>query len=84
MRGFSLFLGLALVLVWSGAAFAESNALAIGVEQVTKTPFSALKGANQHLFTPVKEIDHAALDFTDNARAATVSVGLNFGQPVEW
>ncbi|MGH7197642.1 MAG: hypothetical protein ACREH5_02735 [Candidatus Omnitrophota bacterium] len=81
---FSLFLCLAFVLGWSAAAFAESNPLAVGVEQVTKAPFSALKGANEHLFTPVKEIDRAALDFTDKARAATVSVGLNLGQAVEW
>lgn len=73
-----------LVLGAAGTVWAESNPVAIGVEQVTKAPFTALKNGNEHLFTPVKDIDAAALDFTDNARAAVVSVGLNLGQSVEW
>jgi hypothetical protein len=85
MKALAFVLGLAMLIGWSGVALAaESHALAVGVEKVTKAPFSALKGANEHLFTPVKEIDHTALDFTDNARAAVVSVGLNLGNPVEY
>lgn len=84
MKALALVLGLAMLIGWSGAALAESHPLAVGVEQVTKAPFSALKGANDHLFTPIKQIDHTALDFTDNARAAVVSVGLNLGNSVDY
>lgn len=68
---------------WTGVAFCESNPLAVGAEKITKAPFSWLKGGNERLFTPVKEVDRGALDLTDHARAAAVSVGLNFGKPVE-
>jgi hypothetical protein len=64
-------------------ARAESNALALGVEKITKAPFDMAKGGNEHLFTPVKEVNGGALDVADHARAAVVSVGLNFGQAVE-
>ena len=84
MKLSSLLLLVVCLVSFSGIAYAGSNALAIGTEQVTKTPFTLLKNGNEHLFTPVKDIDAAVLDFTDNARAAVVSVGLNFGEAVEW
>ena len=83
MKVFTLTLIIAFVIGWSGSALAGSNPLAIGVEKTTKAPFTMLKNGNEHLFTPVKEINHTVFDFTDNARAATVSVGLNWGYPVE-
>ncbi len=83
MKALSVLVLAACLLGWCGAALAESNALASGVEKVTKAPFMMLKGANEHLFSPVKDVDAAALDFSDNARAAVVSVGLNFGHSVE-
>lgn len=54
----------------------ESNPIAIGVEKVTKAPFQAVKGGGNNPWT-------SAVDFTSNARAAVVSVGLNLGKPVE-
>ncbi len=83
MKSMVMAVTMGILLSYSTAGFCETNGLAMGVEKVTKTPFSMLKGANDHLFSPVKDVDHAALDFTDNARAAVVSVGLNLGAPVE-
>lgn len=83
MKSLAMVLTLGLILSYSTMGFCDSNPLAVGTEKLTKAPFSMLKGANDHLFSPVKDIDHAALDFTDNARAAVVSVGLNFGAPVK-
>ena len=83
MKLFSMLLVAACLMGWCGLAMAESNDLAMGVEKVTKAPFTMLKGGNEHLFSPVKDVDAAALDFTDNARAAMVSVGLNLGQSVD-
>lgn len=83
MRSFRIWTVAALALVCAVPAYAESNALAIGVEKVTKAPFAMMKGGNEHLFSPVKDVNHAALTMVDEVRAATVSAGLNFGQPVE-
>lgn len=66
-----------------GAACAETNAVAGGVEKVTHAPFAGLMTVNDHLFSPVKEVDGGALDATDKVRGWVVSTGLNFGQPVE-
>ena len=68
----------------SQTAFCDSNPIAVGTEKITKAPFSMLMGANEHLFTPVKDINHGALYVTNEARAAVVSVGLNVGKPVEY
>ena len=65
-------------------AFCDSNPIAVGAEKITKAPFSMLMGANEHMFTPVKEIDHGALYVVNEARAAVVSVGLNAGKHVEY
>ncbi len=83
MKAHVLVLSTLALVVFSGVAYCESNALSVGVEKVTKAPFTLLKDGNEHLFTPVKEIDRATLGFSDNARAAAVSVGLNFGEPVK-
>ena len=74
---------LALLLAGSGIGFCDSNPVATGVENITKLPFSMMKGANEHMFSPVKDVDHGVLTATDEARAAVVSVGLNLGQAVE-
>lgn len=84
MKRVTLFVLAACVLGFSGLAWADSNPVAIGAERVTKAPFTALKGASDHLFTPVKEVNHGVLYVSDEARAATISAGLNFGQPVEY
>jgi len=68
---------------FSGVAYAEANGLAKGVEDVTHAPFAGLTTVNDHLFTPVKEVNGAAIGAADTARAWVVSVGLNMGQPVK-
>ena len=69
---------------FSGLAYSsDSNGLAIGVEKVTKAPFTAVVNGGDHLFTPVKEVTKRTFDAGDHVRAAIVSVGLNFGKPVE-
>ena len=82
MKALSLVLVLVGLAAFSSVAYCDSNPLAVGVEKVTKAPFTLLKDGNEHLFTPVKEIDRATLGFSDNARAAAISVGLNLGEPV--
>jgi hypothetical protein len=83
MKAWIAFFAFALVLGIAGAAHAESNPVAQGVETVTHAPFAGLDTVNDHLFTPVKEVNHAAIDATDKARGWVVSMGLNLGQPVE-
>jgi len=83
MKVMSLLMVMAFMTLSAGVASAETNALALGVEKLTKAPFSMLKGGNDHLFTPVKEINHGVLTVGDEVRAAVVSAGLNFGQAVE-
>lgn len=83
MKVMSLFMVMAFLALGAGTAYAETNGVALGVEKLTKAPFSMLKGGNEHLFTPVKEVNHGVLTLTDEVRAAVVSAGLNFGQPVE-
>lgn len=83
MKSVSFLMVVVFLLGWTGVAFCDSNPIAMGVEKVTKAPITWLKNGNEHLFTPVKEIDRGALDLTDYARAAVVSVGLNLGKPVE-
>lgn len=84
MRVVSLFIMLACLLGMSGIGYCDTNPIAAGTERLTKTPFTMLKGASDHLFTPVKEMNHGVLFVTDEARAATVSAALNLGQPVEY
>lgn len=61
----------------------ESNAVAIGVEKVSKIPFDMMRGANEYVVQPVGTVNDGAIDFTDHVRAAAVSAALNLGQPVE-
>ena len=72
------------LLAFSGFAYSnDTNGLALGVEKVTKAPFTAVINGGDHLFTPVKEVTKGTFDAGDHVRAAIVSVGLNFGKPVE-
>jgi len=78
------FLLLVLVAVgFSGAAYAESNPLAVGVEKVTHAPVAGLQTVSEHLFSPVKEVNAHVLGATDEVRGFVVRMGLNLGQPVE-
>lgn len=83
MKRFALLLFVAWFVGWTSPAFAEANGLAKGVDSVTHAPFAGLKTVNDHLFSPVKDLNGGALDVTDKARGWVVSVGLNLGQPIE-
>lgn len=83
MKVLSLLLVVVVMMGFAGFAYAESNDLALGMEKLTHAPFAGLMDVNDHLFTPVKEVNHGALDVTDKARGWIISVGLNLGQPVE-
>lgn len=71
------------VLGLAAPAQCESNAVALGVEKVSKMPFDMMRGANAHVVEPVSDINHGMIDLTDHVRAGTVSAVLNLGQPVE-
>ena len=83
MKTISAVLILALCLGLTGLAYADTNGIAKGVDTVTHAPLAGLMTVNDHLFTPVKEVNGAVLDGTDKARGWVVSVGLNLGQPIE-
>ena len=83
MKVLSMLFMLALLMGYSKAAFCDANALALASENVTKAPFMMLKEGNEGLFPPVKEVNRPVIGFTNNVRAAAISVGLNLGQAVE-
>ena len=83
MKLASFFVVFAFMLGFSGVGYCESNPVAMGVEKITKAPFTLLGNGSDELFHPANEMGNGIVFVTDQARAATVSAVLNLGQPVE-